>query len=193
MKKEVKQWITVNGQHIPIMEGESKKDAIQKAIKNNETKIKKQEDNKEKTIDKNKKEADELNKRDKEDDVDKHKEEQLKIIKKENPMTDDYHTGIRSKDDIKTFEEAYKNFDEDEELVYPDFTEKDVKEALSTGYVMVYSSKDIKNGVFVSTSKQMAQDYAGSSSVKSLRVKLDEVAWINLDEGQLAIVVDKKR
>ena len=31
--KDVKQWITVNGKHIPIMEGQSKEDAIANATK----------------------------------------------------------------------------------------------------------------------------------------------------------------
>lgn len=31
-KKEVKQWITVNGVHVPIFDGESKADAINRAI-----------------------------------------------------------------------------------------------------------------------------------------------------------------
>ena len=34
------------------------------------------------------------------------KSSQLEIIQKSNPMRDEYHTGIRSTDDIKTFKEA---------------------------------------------------------------------------------------
>lgn len=33
MAKEVKQWITVNGVHVPIFEGESKADAVKRAVK----------------------------------------------------------------------------------------------------------------------------------------------------------------
>lgn len=54
-EKEIKQWITINGQHVPIFEGESKQDAVNRAIaKNNE-------DVKEKQIAKNKEQADKLN------------------------------------------------------------------------------------------------------------------------------------
>lgn len=39
MAKEVKQWITVNGHHVPIFEGESKADAVKRAVnKQGETK-----------------------------------------------------------------------------------------------------------------------------------------------------------
>ena len=55
MAKEVKQWITMNGQHIPIYDGESKEDAVNRAIAN------KNEDTRQKQIANNKKEADRLN------------------------------------------------------------------------------------------------------------------------------------
>ena len=60
MAKEVKQWITVNGQHVPIFEGQSKQDAIDKALKHQKN-VDKDEDKKEKQIQANKKEADRLN------------------------------------------------------------------------------------------------------------------------------------
>lgn len=56
--KEIKQWITINGVHIPIFEGEKKSDAIQRHI----AEVTKQnEKTKEKQIAKNKKEAKERN------------------------------------------------------------------------------------------------------------------------------------
>jgi len=55
MAREVKQWITVEGQHIPIFEGQSKQDAVNSFI------AKKNEDTKEKQIAKNKEQADKLN------------------------------------------------------------------------------------------------------------------------------------
>lgn len=55
VKKEVKDWITVNGKHIPLFEGESKQDAINRVI------AKDNEDKKDSDINRNKKEADELN------------------------------------------------------------------------------------------------------------------------------------
>ena len=51
---DVKQWITVNGQHVPLLEGESKLDAVKRLISKNE-------DDKAKQIAKNKAEADERN------------------------------------------------------------------------------------------------------------------------------------
>ena len=59
------------------------------------------------------------------------KVEQLEIIKKHNPMTDDYHTGIRSMNDILTAEEAFKSqLNPDEYMVFPDFTMEDAEKAL---------------------------------------------------------------
>ena len=50
------------------------------------------------------------------------KEKQLEIIKKNNAMTDDYHTGIRKVGDIKTAKEAFKTkISEDDDYLYPDF------------------------------------------------------------------------
>lgn len=117
------------------------------------------------------------------------KEKQLDIIQKNNPMTDEYHTGIRSVDDIKTFEEAMQD---DESFVYGDFTQEDAQEALKNGKVTVYSSKPITQGSFVSTSQNMAKDYAGSGKIYSQEVNLNDVAWINGDEGQYAKIDNNK-
>lgn len=111
------------------------------------------------------------------------KEKQLEIINKYNPMRDDYHTGIRSVEDIKTFEET---LDDDESFVWGDFSKEDAEEALEKGVITIYSSKPIEQGVFVSTSKNQARDYAGGGKIYSKEVKIDKVAWINGDEGQYA-------
>jgi len=60
MSKEVKQWITVEGNHVPIFEGQSKKEAVSNFMKHVEN-VNKDEDKKEKQIQANKKEADRLN------------------------------------------------------------------------------------------------------------------------------------
>ena len=114
-----------------------------------------------------------------------HKEKQLDIIKKTNPMLDDYHTGIRKLEDIKTFEEAIQ--DEDS-FSWWDYSKEDAEKDLKRNKVRIYSSYAIKNGTFVSTSYQQALDYAGGdiSKVHSKEVLTDEVAWINGDEGQYA-------
>lgn len=54
-EREPKDWITVNGRHIPIYEGESKQDAYNKAV------AKMNEDKKKADIERNKKESDKLN------------------------------------------------------------------------------------------------------------------------------------
>ena len=114
-----------------------------------------------------------------------YKQKQFDIINKSNPMTDDYHTGIRSVNDIKTFEEAMKD---SESFVYGDFDINDAQKALENGKVTVYSSKPIEQGGFVSTSQNMAKDYAGNGKIYSKKVNLEDVAWLNGDEGQYAKV-----
>ena len=111
------------------------------------------------------------------------KAEQLEIILKSNPAEDDYHTWIRSEDDIQTFYEVF----EEAYDVTPDFTEADVQKALDTGKITVYSSKPIVNGNFVSPSKMEAQAYAGDSGViYQATVSLDDIAWVDDVQGQVA-------
>ena len=116
------------------------------------------------------------------------KEKQFEIIQKTNAMTDDYHTGIRKPSDIKSAQEAFKTkVSDNDDYLYPDFTKADGAKALETGKITVYSSKPIGNGGFVSPSKMMAQDYAGKSGkVYSKEVSIDDVAWIDSNEGQFA-------
>lgn len=116
-----------------------------------------------------------------------HKRAQYNIIQKTNPMWDDYHLGIRSPKDIKTFQEVVN---EGEGFEWGDFDLDDAKKALKKGTIRVYSSYAIKNGTFVSTSYQQALQYAGMNpqNVHSRVVALDSVAWINGDEGQYAKV-----
>ncbi len=90
------------------------------------------------------------------------KEEQLAVILKENPAEDDFHTWIRSIDDILTFEEVWQDAIYD---LYPDYTAEDVKKALDTGVITVYSSKPIVNGFFVTPSAMGAADYFGDKSI----------------------------
>lgn len=119
--------------------------------------------------------------------VTKEKEEQYEIIKKANPMTDEQHTGIRDPSDIKSAEEAFKtDVNDDEDFLYPDFTPADAQKALDTGKITVYSSKPIEQGGFISPSKQMAQDYAGGGKVYSKEVGVNDIAWIDSNEGQMA-------
>lgn len=120
-----------------------------------------------------------------------HKKKQLEAIKKSNPMRDDVHTGVRTTKDIYTLDEARQNsMKENDGQVssYPDVTKKIIEDAIKTGTIMVYSSKPISQGGFISPSRMMAQDYAGSGKVYSQRVKITDIAWLNTDEGQIAKV-----
>lgn len=126
---------------------------------------------------------------DKEREITTFKEMQLDIIKKTNPMLDEYHVGIREISDIKTFEEAMKD---DESFCYGDFEYEDAEKALKTGTITVFSSKPIEQGGFVSTSYNMAKDYAGNGKVYSQTIDIKDVAWINGDEGQYAKVPEKE-
>lgn len=117
--------------------------------------------------------------------VTKEKEKQFEIIQKTNPMRDDYHVGIRSPEDIKTWDEA---IEDEESFAWGDFTKEDAKKAKEKGVITIYSSYPIKQGVFVSTSKQQALEYAGSAGreIYTKTIPLGNVAWINGDEGQYA-------
>ena len=119
------------------------------------------------------------------------KERQLGIINDTNPMLDDYHTGIRKVEDIKTFEEAMAeakaDFDEyGYYSSYPDTPNSVLENALKTGKITVYSSKPIVNGNFVTTSKMCAKDYAGGGKIYTETLPTSDVAWINVEEGQIA-------
>ncbi len=120
------------------------------------------------------------------------KEKQFEIIQATNPMWDDYHTGIRSVDDIRTWDEVLQLDDKREgQFVWGDFSREDAENALKENSITVYSSHPIENGTFVSTSYVQAQEYAGGRSgdkVYSKTIPLDVVAWINGDEGQYANV-----
>lgn len=115
----------------------------------------------------------------------KEKVEQYEIIKENNPMLDDYHTGIRSPKDIKTFEET---IEDEDSFSWGDFSKKDAEIALKKGEITIYSSYPIKQGTFVSSSKIQAEEYAGGKGKKiySKKIPLNDVAWINGDEGQFA-------
>lgn len=122
------------------------------------------------------------------DPVQAHKEAQLELILRENPMHDDYHTGIRSVKDINTAEEAFRQAIEDGEGTNPDFTTEMMEDSLRSGRVTVYSSSPIKKGSFITPSRMMANDYAGGGRIYSKRVPLKDVAWIDDAEGQYAPV-----
>lgn len=116
------------------------------------------------------------------------KKQQLDIILKANPAKDDYHTWIREEKDIKSFDEVAEEMAD----IAPDLTEKMVEEAKRTGKITVYSSHNIKTGTFVTPSKMIAKDYAGSGSVKEMRIPIDHVAWIDGEQGQYVGPISKR-
>src|SRR5574344_879895 len=206
-------WRTVGGRRIFIKEGQSLSDAMrnsgkfENSQKDVKTKLKKQFDkNKEKQSDKQEKRIDTLKEREEkekqlkeqkikeieqrrkqlEEDIKnapKEKLEQYEIIKENNPMLDDYHVGIRSPKDIKSFNEV---INDDESFSWGDFSKKDAEKALQKGEITIYSSYSIEQGTFVSTSKIQAEQYAGGKKVYTKTVSVNDVAWINGDEGQFA-------
>lgn len=124
------------------------------------------------------------------------KEQQNNIIQNSNPVNDDYHTWIRSVDDIKTFSEAlndsdYKEYFEAGENFDETYTADMAKMALETGKITVYSSYPIEQGTFVSPSKMEAESYSGIGKVYSKEVNLTDIAWIDPTQGQYAKVNPK--
>ena len=122
-----------------------------------------------------------------------HKNEQNAVIQRVNPMEDDYHTGVRGVEDIRTLREAIAEARAEGEeggwdalSSYPDVSNAMLEAVLRSGRVRVYSSKPIEAGVFVTPSRMQAEDYAGGGKVYSKEVSVDDVAWLNTDEGQLA-------
>jgi hypothetical protein len=117
------------------------------------------------------------------------KQQQFDIIQKSNPMQDDYHTGIRSVEDIKTLEETLNDSDYiDYDEFNPDLTRQDIENAIKKGTITVYSSYPIENGVFVSPSRMEAESYSGNGKVYSKEVPISSVAWIDPTQGQIAII-----
>ena len=115
------------------------------------------------------------------------KKKQLDIIEKNNKMQDDYHTGIRKIEDIKTLAETLRDSDWKEyEEFNPDYTRKMADEALKTGKITVYSSHPIEQGSFVSPSKLEAESYSGNGKIYSKEININDVAWINPTQGQYA-------
>ena len=100
------------------------------------------------------------------------KSAQLGIINATNPAPDDYHTWIRSEEDIKTPEEVYQSALDDGfeagDKITPDFTMADWKNALDSGYITVYSS--IKTGTSFrhpNWKRRNAQEITGYTARKS--------------------------
>ena len=115
------------------------------------------------------------------------KERQMQVIQESNPAQDDYHTWIRSAEEIKTLQEAimdpeWAEYDE----FNPDYSRAMAEEALESGEIEVFSSYPIEAGGFVTPSRMEAESYAGDGRVYSRRVPVTDVAWIDPTQGQYA-------
>ena len=118
------------------------------------------------------------------------KQEQFDIIQATNPHHSEIDfTWIRSVDDIQTFQEAYDN-DIDGYVsgggFTEDYTTENMDEALKTGKITVYSSHPIENGAFVTPSKMEALLSYGGGQGYMAEVNLDDIAWIDVDQGMVA-------
>ena len=122
--------------------------------------------------------------------------EVARVVTEANPMLDDYHRGVRGREDVMTFDEvlseAEKAWEEYGDLTYPDMDIEMLRQAKEDGVITVYSSKPIDAGVFVTPSRMNAEDYAGGGRVYEKLVGVDEVAWTGEDEGQYAPVASEK-
>lgn len=113
------------------------------------------------------------------------KQKQAATVIAVNPMLNEYHVGIRSAKDVKTYHEAIKDAEEEGSLgVWPDWIASDAYSALKAGKIIVYSSYPIKIGVFVTPSYMQANEYAGHAEVYSKTVALEEVAWLSDEQGE---------
>lgn len=121
------------------------------------------------------------------------KREQLEIINETNPAPNAYSTWIRSVDDIKTLPETLEDTSWDYEEFTPDLTRTDIKSAIRSGEITVYSSYPIENGVFVSPSKMEAESYSGNGKVYQKTVNIGDVAWIDPTQGQFAKIDEDTR
>lgn len=124
---------------------------------------------------------------------DERKQAQYELIQEANPKDESinkYATWIDKPSDVRTFREALEEDGGYWDGVAPDFTADDIQKALKSGYVTVYSTYPIKNGVFVSPSRMEAESYGVRDKIHSKRVALTDVAWIDAGQGQYAKVDD---
>lgn len=118
-----------------------------------------------------------------------YKQKQLDIILNSNPVNDDYHTWIRTIDDIKTLQETIEDSDwSDYDEYNPDLTKQDIEKAIESGKITVYSSYPIKQGTFVSPSRMEAESYSGNGKVYSKEINIEDAAWIDPTQAQYAKV-----
>jgi len=112
------------------------------------------------------------------------KKAQAELIMKTNPPFNDYSAWIRTDADIKTFDELQEEFDEGD--FTEDWTRAQYDYALKNRKVKVYSSKPLVNGNLVTPSLMEAKAYAGSSKIHTAWMDVDDIAWLDSGQGQIA-------
>ncbi len=122
-----------------------------------------------------------------------YKERQFNIIERENPAPNSYLTWVRSVEDILTLSETLTLDDYfGEESFDPDLSIEDIKNAIETGRVTVYSSYPIENGVFVSPSRMEAESYSGNGMVYERNTDIKNIAWIDPTQGMYAEISEEQ-
>lgn len=110
------------------------------------------------------------------------KQEQCDLIQKVNPPKG-FMTWVRTVEDVMTYEEANEGIDSDPCC---DFSFEEMQKAMRSGFITVYSSHPIKNGIFVTPSALEAASYSGDGFIRCARVRLTDIAWIDETQGQIA-------
>ena len=95
--------------------------------------------------------------------------------------------------DIKTLEEIIHSDDYNFLITTPDFDIDDAKDAVKTGFIVVFSSRPIKKGTFVTPSPMIARSYSGDGRIYSKKTNIYNIAWIDLSEGMFAPIAMKNR
>lgn len=149
MAKEVKDWITVNHKHVPIYEGESKQDAINRVV------AKDNEDKKQSDIAKNKEQADKI----------------AQVKKKPNKLEDRLKGDalLNAKDTIEELQANDADVDSDGYVtVYHRTNEKSYNDILKSG---IMRAKE--DGIFFST-KQNGQAEGFGDKVLVLKIPVEK-------------------
>lgn len=126
--------------------------------------------------------------------IEDRKKEQFEIINESNRMRNDSRAGILNADNILSFREAIDIAKADNNgkiSSYPDVPNSVFDKAMRSGFITVYGSEPIENGVFVTPSMIGARMDSDDGKVFSKVVSINDVAWLNSDEGQFADIATK--
>lgn len=151
-QKEIRDWITVNGQHVPIFEGESKEDAVSRAV------AKHNEDKKNADIKRNKEEADTLNKK----------------AKKSNKLEDRLKGDdlLNAKDFIEELKANEATVDDDGYVTLYHHTTNDSAKSIQSSGIM----KAKEDGIFFTTKKDSDSQAGGrGNAVLTFKIPVERL------------------